>query len=216
MARSRSSFDDLSIAIASATALKPAEQKAPPQYSGVSLVSFAAPPEPVADPRRAPSTSPSPRPTLSDSSPLDEPSADGTTRRPPKLPDLSGVVSPVLRCEKIVEWIVEATGAADVFLADSAGLPMAGAVADAEARIASAGMVASAVAQLAAALPGNTSAIFELHLGEGPFFQLIGFGVGSSLYLVGLTRTTPLSPRQAHAVRLACRHALGKSLVSGA
>jgi len=204
MARSRSSFDDLSIAIASATALKPPSEKAPQQFSGVSLVSFAAAPEPQ------------PKPASADASALDEPSAEGTPRRPPKLPDLSGVVSPVLRCEKIVEWIVEATGAADVFLADSAGLPMAGAIADAEARMASAGMVASAVAQLTAALPGNTSPIFELHVGEGPCFQLIGFSVGSSLYLVGLTRPSPLSPRQAHAIRLACRHALGKALVSSA
>ena len=131
-------------------------------------------------------------------------------RRPPKLPDLSAVVSPIVRCEKIVEWIIEATNASDVFLADASGLPLAGAIADAEARLAGAGVVAAAIAQLATSIPGNTSAIFEMHLGEGPFFQLIGFQVAGALYLVGLSRGSPLTPRQAHAIRLACRHALGE------
>ena len=37
-----------------------------------------------------------------------------------------------------------------------------------------------------------------------------------ALYVVGLTRPTPLTPRQAHAIRLACRHALGDTLGSTA
>jgi hypothetical protein len=130
-------------------------------------------------------------------------------RRPPKLPDLSEIKSPVVRCTKIIEWIVEAVGASEVFIADAAGLPIAGAIADAEARLAATGVVASAVAHLAAAIPGNSSALFEMHVGEGPFFQLIGFEVGTASYVVGFHRSTPLGFRQAHAVRLACRHALG-------
>ena len=131
---------------------------------------------------------------------------------PPKLPDLSGVVSPIVRCEKIVQWIAEATGSTEVFLADGDGLPLAGAIHEAEARLAGAGSVASSVVGLSAALPGDASPLFELHVGEGPFFQLIGFQAGTALYVVGLSRRTPLTPRQAHAVRLACRHALGPTL----
>jgi hypothetical protein len=219
MARSRSSFEDLSIAIASATALGPADQKSPPTYRGVALVSFGAPEEPAEAPQKAAKAAPGPKPasSSSDAAASDElPSAADVARRPLKLPEIEGVVSPLLRCEKVIEWISDATGGSDVFLADSDGLPMAGAIAEAEARMASAGLVASAVAQLAAALPGNTSSTFELHVGEGPFFQLIGFSVGSSIYLVGLTRKAPLTPREAGAIRLACGSALGKSLTSGA
>ena len=131
-----------------------------------------------------------------------------TARRPPKLPDLSEIKSAVTRCAKIIDWIVEAVGASEVFIADAAGLPIAGAIADAEARLAATGVVASAVAHLAAAIPGNSSALFEMHVGDGPFFQLIGFEVGATSYVVGFHRSTPLGFRQAHAVRLACRHAL--------
>ena len=131
---------------------------------------------------------------------------------PPKLPDLSAIVSPIVRCEKIVEWIADATGATDVFIADGAGLPLAGAVYEAEARLAGSGAVATSVLTLAEAMPGNSAPLFELHVGEGPFFQLIGFQAGPALYVVGLTRGSPLTPRQAHAIRLACRHALGQTL----
>ena len=131
-----------------------------------------------------------------------------TARRPPKLPDLTDVKSPVVRCERIIDWIMEAVGASEVFIADAAGLPIAGA-AEPETRLAAAGVVGSSVAHLAAAIPGNSSALFELHVGDGPFFQLIGFEVGSESYLVGFQRGTPLGFRQAHAVRLACRYALG-------
>lgn len=137
---------------------------------------------------------------------------DAEAKRPPRLPDLTGVVSPGVRCERIVEWIAEATGATDVFIADAEGLPIAGAVAEAEAKLASSGLVATSVGSLAASIPGNASKLFETHVGEGPFFQLIGFSAGSGLFLVGLTRGTPLTPRQAHAIRLACRHALGETL----
>src|SRR5262249_12533619 len=102
----------------------------------------------------------------------------------------------------------------DVFIADAAGLPVAGLNGDAEARLAAAGVVASSVAHLAASVPGNASALFELHVGDGPFFQLIGFDVAEAQYVVGLHRATPLGFRQAHAVRLACRHAL--ALTEGA
>ncbi len=115
------------------------------------------------------------------------------------------------RCLKMIEWIVEAVSVTGVFIADSAGLPLAGAITEveAEARLSATGVVASAVAHLAAAIPGNSSALFEMHVGDGPFFQLIGFDVGGSSYVVGFHRATPLGFRQAHAVRLACRHALG-------
>jgi hypothetical protein len=134
---------------------------------------------------------------------------------PPKLPDLTGIASPVVRCERIVSWIAEATGAHDVFLADASGYPLAGAVDGVDAKLAGTGLVAASVASLAASIPGNVSSLFELHLGEGPFFQLIGFQAGASVYVVGFTRGAPLTPRQSHAIRLACRHALGDTLKGG-
>lgn len=223
MLRSRSSFEDLEAAIASASSLNDGEGDATSAYRGVPLVSFdrapasvMPPPAPApAEPLRIP-PAPGAMRGLSTDAPGFDDLAPESLRRPPRLPDFSGVVSPVLRCEKIVEWIIEATAASDVFLADASGLPLAGAVTDAEARIAGSGLVASAVSQLAAGLPGNTSPLFELHIGEGPFFQLIGFESGGSLYLVGLTRQNPLTPRQAHAIRLACRHALGEAPDEGA
>lgn len=139
-----------------------------------------------------------------------------TARRPPKLPDLSEITSPTVRCAKIIDWIVAAVGASEVFIADVAGLPIAGAIADAEARLAATGVVAAAVAHLAASIPGNSSALFEMHVGDGPFFQLIGFEVAATIYVVGFHRSTPLGFRQAHAVRLACRHALAPAGNGGA
>ena len=217
MLRSRSSFEDLAAAIASASSLEPARPASPIGARGAPLVSFSL--DPAADPtppERFPTEAEiavvrAAAPRAPESARLDEAvSSSDSVRRPPKLPDLSAVVSPIVRCEKIVEWIIEATNASDVFLADASGLPLAGAIADAEARLAGAGVVAAAIAQLATSIPGNTSAIFEMHLGEGPFFQLIGFQVAGALYLVGLSRGSPLTPRQAHAIRLACRHALGE------
>jgi hypothetical protein len=192
MSRSRSSFD-LTAAVATATALGPdvrPRRDARARYAGVALISFD--PEPASSPEAA-------------AEGVDE---AASRPAPPRLPDLSGVVSPGFRCERIVSWIVEATDAEDVFIADSAGLPIAGAIANAEAQLAGAGVVAQSIAALSAATMGGASSLFELHVGEGPFFQLIGFKVDDSLYVVGLTRATPLSPRQAHAIRLACRHAL--------
>lgn len=218
MARSRSSFD-LTGAIATATSLTtvPVEEQPSAQYRGMALVSFgptaagppsAPPPPPPAVEGPSILEAPPSAPAYQDPPPSD-PAPPIEARRPPRLPDLSDVHSPTARCERIVEWIVEAVDAEDVFIADASGLPIAG-VADAEARVAASGVVASAVLHLAASVPGNHSPLFELHVGEGPFFQLIGFLIGSSSYLVGLTRATPLSYRQAHAVRLACRHALGE------
>ncbi|WP_437895223.1 hypothetical protein [Sorangium sp. So ce124] len=128
--------------------------------------------------------------------------------RAPRFPDLAAAGGPVARCERVIEWIAEATGAADVFLADAAGLPFAGAIRDTEARLAASGLIASAIGSLVAALPGAPSQRFELCVGDGPFFQLIGFQVRSAAYIVGLMRPGPLTPREAHAVRIACRHAL--------
>ena len=219
MLRSRSSFD-LAAAIASASSLEPVKSSSPTAARGAPLVSFGVDP---ADPSATEVTAPARFPTEAEiavvraaaprdpeSARLDEAAASESVRRPPKLPDLSAIVSPIVRCEKIVEWIIEATSASDVFLADASGMPLAGAILDVEAKLAGTGVVASAVAQLATSIPGNTSAIFEMHLGEGPFFQLIGFQVAGALYLVGLSRGSPLTPRQAHAIRLACRHALGE------
>jgi hypothetical protein len=239
MARSRSSFD-LAGAIATAASLSTTEEAPTPAYRSMALVSFgptaagppsAPPPPPEATPDHvtvplqpipnvgaaasagwappgevafpAPSQSYAEAPAVEDA-----PAAEA--RRPPRLPDLSNVTSPTERCEQIVAWIIEAVGAQDVFIADAAGLPIAGASPDIEARVAASGVVASAAQHLAVSVPGNGSALFELHVGEGPFFQLIGFEIGSALYLVGLTRATPLTYRQAHAVRLACRHALAE------
>lgn len=216
----------------------PRGEEMPSPFAGVDLVSFergtggqrdsggqrdaatapaAAPTSPSEDagPETRNATDVSPKePDLADMAPRSRnasPTGEGAPP-PPKLPDLSGVVSPIVRCEKIVQWIGEATGSTDVFLADGDGLPLAGAIHEAEARLAGSGSVASSVVGLAAALPGDASPLFELHVGEGPFFQLIGFQAGTALYIVGLSRRTPLTPRQAHAVRLACRHALGPTL----
>jgi hypothetical protein len=130
----------------------------------------------------------------------------------PRFPDLTVALGPMLRCEKVVEWIALVTGATDVFLADAAGLPFAGAIRDMEARLAASGLIASAVGSLIAALPGGPSQRFELHVGEGPYFELIGLEVSSAAYVVGMMRADPLSPRQAHAIRVACRHALAATL----
>jgi hypothetical protein len=143
----------------------------------------------------------------------DEASAE--RRLPPKLPELTGITSPVVRCERIVSWIAEATGATDVFLADASGYPLAGATSGVDAKLAGTGLVTASIASLAASIPGNVSSLFELHLGDGPFFQLIGFHAGASVYVVGFTRSAPLTPRQSHAIRLACRHALGDTLKGG-
>jgi hypothetical protein len=212
MARSRSSFDfDLTSAIAAATSLSGEEKskKKPigPDALPKELVSFGG------GETHAPidEATPTPRATVQPM-PTSESEAGELPKTPPKLPDLTGITSPVKRCERIVQWITEATGATDVFLADAAGLPLAGAVSDTEAKLAGSGLVASSIASLAAAVPGNHSPLFELHVGEGPFFQLIGFQVGTALFIVGLNRQTPLGPKQAHAIRLACRHALGDTL----
>jgi hypothetical protein len=231
MSRSRSSFD-LSGAIATATSLSaiPTEEQPAAFYRNVPLVSFGPtaagpptqlPPELISAPEPVAPATPSPA-TANEAPPATEPhTSEGEpgpseARRPPKLPDLSELRSPVLRCEKIIEWIVEAVGASQVFIADAAGLPIAGAIKDVDARLAATGVVASAVAHLAATLPGNESALFEMHVGDGPFFQLIGFDVARTSYVVGFHRPTPLGFRQAHAVRLACRHALGMESGSGA
>jgi hypothetical protein len=218
MSRSRSSFD-LAGAIATAASLSTADDEPAAGYRRMALVSFgptAAGPATIAPPP-APEP-PSAEPALAADGPAieDAPNMADAARRPPKLPDLSGVQSPVVRCEMILAWITEAVGAAEVFIADAAGLPLAGAAPDAEARLAGAGVVAAAVAQLAVSIPGNSSTLFELHVGDGPFFQLIGFEAGESRYMVGFTRATPLTYRQAHAVRLACRHALGDPGLGGA
>lgn len=207
MVRSRSSFD-LAGAIATAASLSsaPPEQTPGSVYRGMALVSFgptATGPESV-----MPEAPPEP--------PASEPSAIDEVRRPPRLPDLSAVLSPTERCERIIAWIVEAVGAQDVFITDASGLPVAGVITDAEARLAASGVVAAAVSHLAASIPGRRSPLFELHVGEGPFFQLIGLEVDETVYLVGLMRETPLTYRQAHAVRLACGHALSEPGSRGA
>jgi len=216
MARSRSSFDfDLSNAIASATSLSGDEKAKNALGSEVmpaGLVSFATPNQTQVEAAPAPAAIPRPpgMPSLS----VPPPSIDGSapseaSRNLPKLPDLTHVKNMLERCERIVQWIGEATGAVNVFLADAAGLPLAGSVNETEARLAGSGLVASSIATLAAAVPGNPSPQFELHIGEGPFYQIIGFKAGNTLFIVGLNRNTPLTPRQAHAIRLACRYALG-------
>ena len=225
MSRSRSSFDlDGALAamrsITDAPRTEAAAPEMPRPFVGVELVSFqqGAAPEPPPGGERAPETKAAtevtpPTADLGGEGPRSRKSSPPPEQTPPpKLPDLSGVVSPIVRCEKIVQWIAEATGSTDVFLADADGLPLAGAIQHAEARLAGAGNVASSVVGLSSALPGDASPLFELHVGEGPFFQLIGFQAGTALYVVGLSRRTPLTPRQAHAVRLACRHALGPTL----
>jgi hypothetical protein len=179
----------------------------------------AAPPE-VPEPPAAPPVVEEPPPAAAPAA-AREPDAHANDdagdakKLPPKLPDLTGIASPVVRCERIVSWIAEATGATDVFLADASGYPLAGAVDGVDAKLAGTGLVAASVASLAASIPGNVSSLFELHLGEGPFFQLIGFQAGASVYVVGFTRGAPLTPRQSHAIRLACRHALGDTLKGG-
>ncbi|MGK3985615.1 hypothetical protein WME99_21390 [Sorangium sp. So ce136] len=133
-------------------------------------------------------------------------------RERPRFPDLTAAAGPVARCERVIEWIAEATDATDVFLADAAGLPFAGAIRDTEARLAASGLIASAIGSLVTALPGAPSQRFELCVGDGPFFQLIGFQVRSAAYIVGLMRSSPLVPREAHAVRVACQHALDAAI----
>jgi hypothetical protein len=196
---------------------------APPVVDAPPLV--AAPPDVTAPPAAPPADAAPPAvaepPPAAPFAAVREPDAHANDdagdakKLPPKLPDLTGIASPVVRCERIVSWIAEATGATDVFLADASGYPLAGAVDGVDAKLAGTGLVAASVASLAASIPGNVSSLFELHLGEGPFFQLIGFQAGASVYVVGFTRGAPLTPRQSHAIRLACRHALGDTLKGG-
>jgi hypothetical protein len=216
MARSRSSFDfDLSTAIASAASLSgddKAKKVKGTEAMPSGLVSFGTPS--VANPDPLPAPLPVPRPPGMPSLSVPPPSIDGSapseaSRNLPNLPDLTHVKNMLERCEKIVQWIGDATGAVNVFLADAAGLPLAGDIDESEARLAGSGLVASSIAALASAVPGAPSPQFELHIGEGPFYQVIGFKAGNTLFIVGLNRNTPLTPRQAHAIRLACRYALG-------
>lgn len=165
--------------------------------------------EPAPADTAAPEAAPAQAPEPSGASAQVGEDALGEKRLPPKLPDLSTISNPLLRCEKIVGWIAEATGATDVFLVDSTGYPLAGAIDDAEAKLAAVGVVERSLSSLADSIPGAMSHLFELHLGEGPFLQLVGFKAGATMYIVGFLRSTPLTPRQSHAIRLACRHALG-------
>lgn len=220
MARSRSSSNfDISNALAAATSLSTDEKAKKGSGSDAlpsGLVSFstpnaapnAAPVEPAVEPAVLPR--PPGMPSLS----VAPPSIDGSapseaSRTLPRLPDLTNVKNMLERCEKIVQWIGDATGAVNVFLADAAGLPLAGSVHETETRLAGSGLVASSIATLATAVPGNPSPQFELHIGEGPYYQIVGFKAGHTLFIVGLNRNTPLTPKQAHAIRLACRYALG-------
>jgi hypothetical protein len=224
MARSRSSSNfDISNALAAATSLagedriKKALGSDPLPQDLVSFDKPAGPPPPPAPAsfeERLPPPASVPRPPGMPSLSIPPPSIDGSapseaSRNLPKLPDLTHVKNMLERCERIVQWIGDATGAVNVFLADTAGLPLAGSVNETEMRLAGSGLVASSIATLAAAVPGSPSPQFELHIGEGPYYQIIGFKAGNTLFIVGLNRNTPLTPRQAHAIRLACRYALG-------
>lgn len=146
---------------------------------------------------------------------LDDAVRELSASRPlPRFPELSTAAGPAARCERVIAWITEVTDATDVFLADAAGLPLAGVQGDTEARLASSGLIASAVGSLVAALPGAPSQRFDLCVGDGPFFQLIGFQVSGVTYVVGLLRALPLTPREANAVRIACQHAI-RDVVEG-
>jgi hypothetical protein len=210
MTRSRSAHDfDPSNAIASAASSSGDEEAK--KASGVETTPagfgwFGAP--------KAGASEPSPRPPGAPLLSAPPPSIGGTTpsetsRTLPKLPDLSNVKNVLERCERIIQWIGDATGAVNVFLADAAGLPFAGSVNENDVRLAGSGLVASSIATLASSVPGTPSPQFELHIGEGPYYQIIGFLAGNTLFIVGLNRNTPLTPRQAHTIRLACRYALG-------
>src|SRR4051794_17452195 len=129
MLRSRSSFELSSAVKAAASTLKSEEErKQETRFDGVTLVSFGAVVQPR--PESAKPASPEPSTSTKSEAPLEDAIATEAAKKPPKLPDLSNVVSPGARCERIVEWIAEATGATDVFLADADGLPIAGAVVD--------------------------------------------------------------------------------------
>lgn len=216
MARYRSSSNfDLENALAAATSLsgdEKAKKALGTEAMPAGLVSFAV--TSTSQPEALPASPAVPRPPGMPSLSVPPPTIDGSapseaSRTLPKLPDLTHVKNMLERCESIVQWIGEATGAVNVFLADAAGLPLAGSINETEARLAGSGLVASSIATLASAVPGNPSPQFELHIGEGPYYQIIGFKAGPTLFIVGLNRNTPLTPRQAHAIRLACRYALG-------
>jgi len=190
MGRYRSSFEDLAGAIAAAAAIKPGtgeEGKKHTHYPGVALVSFDSPPESPGESASESSEESAPEssetPTLPPapsvpravepaSSHFDDiaSTAEGISRRPPKLPELTDITDHVVRCEKIIAWIVEAIGASEVFIADGAGQHVAGVIPGAEERIARAGEAVAAIARLSGAAFGHGVSIFELHLGEGPFW----------------------------------------------
>ncbi|MGK4002154.1 hypothetical protein WMF31_05985 [Sorangium sp. So ce1036] len=183
-----------------------------PSFGAPGSPSFGAPVS-FASPVSSAFASPVSSPVASDAEPLGQRLGDAVRelasgRASPRFPDLSAPAGPLARCDKVIEWLAEVTSATDVFLADAAGLPIAGAIRDTEARLAASGLIASAIGSLVAALPGAPSQRFELCVGDGPFFQLVGFQVSAAVYIVGLMRPVPLTPREAHAVRIVCRHAL--------
>lgn len=183
----------------------------PPPPAAAHLEAMRPPRRPPAD--DAPETT---RKGAADAAPKSaQPGAAPDGRSVPPLPDLEGVTSLVVRCERIVDWIADATGASEVFIVDAAGLPIAGAVYDVDERLARTGNVAASLVGLAATVGASAAPLFEAHMGDGPFFQLVGFSAGSASYVVGLVRPSPLSPKQAHAIRLACQHTLGAALRGG-
>lgn len=182
----------------------------PPPPAASRLEAMRPPTRPPSDDAPETTRKPDPAPRA-EAAPTGGP--DG--RSVPPLPDLEGVTSLIVRCERMVDWIADATGASEVFIVDASGLPIAGAVYDVDERLARTGNVATSLVGLAATVGATSAPLFEAHMGDGPFFQLVGFSAGSTSYVVGLVRPTPLSPKQAHAIRLACQHTLGAALRGG-
>jgi hypothetical protein len=187
MRRSRSSFD-LSDAIFTAEALSPKPPEAAPQsndFGGVPLVAFE-------------------RNSLDGGPPSVVQRRPAGRLAPP--PDASGTVA--VRCDRLLEWLRTDPHTMSVLLVDAEGLPLSKEGARDEALLGATANVAYAIRQLALASPGSVSREFESHVGDGPILSLIGFMVGSRLYIVGLSHQLPLSEHDTALIRAAFTHAL--------
>jgi hypothetical protein len=196
MRRSRSSFD-LSDAIHSAESLspKPAPASEPRNdFGGVPLVNF--------DRKSVIPEKPSPREALA-----------MTERHPGRLaapPSLEGFTTVGARCNRLLEWLRSDPHTTSVLLVDAEGLPIAQESANDEALLGATAGVAHAIRQLALASPGSVSREFESHVGDGPILSLLGFMVGTNLYVVGLSHTAPLAEQDTARIRAAFTSALAE------
>ena len=139
-----------------------------------------------------------------------EPGAGGDRPPPPKLPDLSEIEEPDPRAARRSSsgssrrWRVT-----EVFIADAAGLPIAGAIARRRgAPRAPPAWSPRRWRTWPRRSPATARRSSRCTWARARSSSSSASRWRSQSYVVGFHRPTPLGFRQAHAVRLACRHAL--------